>query len=97
MSKKVYSQLFSVFKSKNGQTTYLKPKLGQYGVKSITIELNDGTIVDLDGDQALFVQDPRDNLNRLVENGKINQEQADERHEKLDQINLLSEIQLITD
>ena len=94
---KTYSHVFSVFKSKDGRTTYLKPKLGKFGVKSITVELNDGTVVDLDGDQGLFAQDPRATMSRLVESGKINEDQAQERIQKLDAINLLSEVQLVTE
>lgn len=97
MSKRTYATAFTVFKSKDGNKTYLKPKLDDYGVKSLTVELNDGTIVDLNGDQGIFVQDPRDGLARLVENGKLTEDQAQERIKKLDGINLLSEVVLSLD
>lgn len=69
--------------SKDGTKTYVKPKLDKFGVKSITVELHDGTVVDLDANSVLFPQDPRANIDRLVANGTLSEEQAEERKSKI--------------
>jgi len=82
MAKKTYV-LFQSLISKDGKTVYVKPKLDKFGVKSITVELNDGTVVDLNKDSVLFPQDPRNNIDRMVANGTLSEEQGEERKEKI--------------
>jgi len=82
MAKKTYT-LFQSLISKDGKTTYVKPKLGKYGVKSITVELNDGTVVDLNEQSTLFPQDPRAPIDKLVANGTLSEEEAAVRKERI--------------
>lgn len=85
--------VFTVMMNPESGRTYVKPNLHErFGVKSITIELNDGTIKELTGKNALFVNDPRERIDLMVKNGKLSEEQGEEKKEKLG--NVIREIAL---
>jgi hypothetical protein len=82
--RKTYVDLFTVFENErkdgSGKMLSMKPKLGKFGLKSITITTNDGKTLELDDTSFIVLNDPRDNILR---DKKLDDEQKHERTEKL--------------
>jgi hypothetical protein len=98
MSEKQYDPqigtIFSKEKDDGGVVSYFKPKLGKYGVKSITVELNNGQLVELSDDSVAFLNDPRERIEYQVGKEKLTRDEADERIAKLDGANVAREVTL---
>jgi len=75
-------QAFTIFKNegKNGKSILtMRPNLGQYGVKGITVHLNDGNNVELNEKSALFLNDAVEKVEYLASKGIISAEAAERR------------------
>ena len=98
MTEKKYDpQVFTVFrKEREGKepVVSMKAKLGQYGVKGITVELNDGSLVELTGDSVFFLNDPRSSIEWQVGKEKLTEDDGASRIAALDKGNVSREVVL---
>lgn len=98
MSDKKYdpqiATIFSKERDDGSVTSYLKFKLGKYGVKSMTVELNSGELIELSDDSVAFLNDPRDGIERRVKSGSLSEDDAKERIARLDNGNVAREVVL---
>jgi len=102
MTTKFNPQVFTIFKNTKKQedgsetvTLSMRPKFGKFGVKSITVELNDGSLVELDDNSVFFANDPRERLERKLKNGKLTEEEMEEQVGKLDSSCISKEVTLL--
>lgn len=104
MTKKFNPQVFTIFKNEkktdDGETRTtlsMRPKFGPYGVKSITVELNDGSLVELDENSVFFANDPRERIDYRLKNGSLTEDAAGEQVQKLDKACISKEVTLVVD
>lgn len=90
MSKK-YLDLLTVFKKEETGFLYVKPNLGKYGVKKITVTTNEGETIELDKTSFLPLNDPREAVKKFEKDeGK-----AEQRIAKMDEIGISKVVTLV--
>jgi hypothetical protein len=100
MTEKKYDpQVFTVFRKmyddpNKEPTVSMKGKFGKFGVKGITVELNDGSLVELNDNSVFFLNDPRSSIEWQVNNGKLDADSAASRVAALDNGNVSREVVL---
>jgi hypothetical protein len=76
--------IFKLLESKDKKTKTLKVNIDpKYGVKAVTVTLNDGTKVELGDETPIYSTTPTKRVEQLLERGVITEEQAQQRLEKI--------------